>query len=147
MVIAIAQHKPCGNGAIRDTFTFAVEEGQLLRKVESMKKNGMLVGALMAATLATPVLAASEDVCLQHNRIWSWRAVNDRTLVVSDKNLHYYTVRMNPGCIGLTNGAAKLVFRTWQNLGCVDRGDIIGVNSPGLGFVSCSIAGVEGGAP
>jgi hypothetical protein len=106
----------------------------------------ILVGALMGAMLASPVLAARRDACLQHHRIWTWRAVNERTVVVADRNYHYYTVHMNGGCIGLTNGGAVLVFRTWQNLGCVDRGDIVGVRSPGLGFVTCSIAGVQAGS-
>ncbi|HXJ03212.1 MAG TPA: DUF6491 family protein [Micropepsaceae bacterium] len=111
-----------------------------------MKGKAALAGMVMGAMLATPVLAAADNACLQHNRIWSWRAVDDNTVVVTDRNSNRYTVHMNPGCTGLTYGGATLVFRTWQNLGCVDRGDIIGITAPGLGFITCSIAGIQGGA-
>jgi hypothetical protein len=114
------------------------------RKGQAMKT--VLVGALMGAMLATPVLAASGDACLQHNRILSLRALDDRTVLATDRNYHRYTIHMNAGCIGLDNAAAHLVFRTWQNLACVDRGDIIGVQAPGLGFVTCSVAGVQAGS-
>jgi hypothetical protein len=106
-----------------------------------------LVGALMGVMLATPVLAASGDACLQHNRILNLRALDDRTVLATDLNNHRFTIHMNAGCIGLDNAGAHLVFRTWQNLGCVDHGDIIGVQAPGLGFVTCSIAGVQAGSP
>lgn len=106
-----------------------------------------LVGALMGVMLVTPVLAASGDACLQHNRILNLRALNDRTVLATDRNNHRFTIHMNAGCIGLDNAGAHLVFRTWQNLACVDHGDIIGVQAPGLGFVTCSIAGVQAGSP
>jgi hypothetical protein len=110
-------------------------------------KKAVLVGALMGAMLATPVLAASNEACLQHNRILNLRAVDSRTVLATDLNYKKYTIRMNPGCTGLDNAAAHLVFRTWQNLACVDTGDIIGVEAPGLGFVTCSIDHVQAGAP
>ena len=105
----------------------------------------VLVGALMGLMLATPVLAATGEACLQHNRILNLRALDNRTVVATDVNYHRFTIHMNAGCIGLDNATAHLVFRTWQNLACVDHGDIIGVQSPGLGFVTCSIAGVQAG--
>lgn len=104
-----------------------------------------LVGALMGLMLATPVMAATGEACLQHNRILNLRALDNRTVVATDVNYHRFTIHMNAGCIGLDNAAAHLVFRTWQNLACVDHGDIIGVQAPGLGFVTCSIAGVQVG--
>jgi hypothetical protein len=110
-------------------------------------KKVVLVGALMGAMLATPVLAASGDACLQHNRILNLRAKDIQTVIATDLNYHRYTIHMNPGCTGLDNAAAHLVFRTWQNLACVDRGDIIGVEAPGLGFVTCSIDRISAGAP
>jgi hypothetical protein len=148
MVIGGRKHKPCGNGAIYDTFMFITEEGQPPKGSGYMKtKKAVLVGAIMGAMFATPVLAASGEVCLQHNRILNLRAKDVQTVVATDLNQHRYTIHMNPGCTGLDNGAARLVFRTWQNLACVDRGDIIGVVAPGLGFVSCSIASITAGAP
>jgi len=101
----------------------------------------------MGALLATPVLAASDNACLQHNRIWGWRALDERTILATDRMQHRYTINMRGGCIGLTDGGAILVFRTWTNLSCVGSGDLIGVRTPGLGFVSCSISNVQAGAP
>ena len=111
------------------------------------KKNAVLAGALMGAILATPVLAASETACLQHNRILSWKALDGRTLLVTDRSQNRYTVRMNGGCVGLNNAAATLVFQQWMNLSCLASGDMIGVRTPGLGYASCSVAGVQAGAP
>jgi hypothetical protein len=111
------------------------------------RTNAVLVGGLMGALLATPLVAAAGDACLQHNRIWNMRAVDDHTVVAMDLNYHRYTIHMNGGCVGLNNAASHLVLRTWQNLGCLNRSDIIGVVSPGIGFVTCSVAGIQDGAP
>src|SRR5882672_8037451 len=42
--------------------------------------------ALAASVFATtaPTFAQSDRVCLQSNRIWSWRVINERTLLVTD---------------------------------------------------------------
>ncbi|HMI98161.1 MAG TPA: DUF6491 family protein [Micropepsaceae bacterium] len=111
------------------------------------KSHAGLVGALMGAMLATPVLAASSDACLQHNRIWGWRALDERTVLVTDRMQNRYTINMRGSCFGLTDGGAILVFRTWTNLGCVGVGDLLGVRTPSLGFTSCSISNVQAGAP
>jgi hypothetical protein len=111
------------------------------------KRTAALVGPLMGALLATTVTAAASDVCLQHNRIWNMHAVDDHTVVATDLNYHRYTIHMNGGCVGLNNAASHLVLRTWQNLGCLNRGDIIGVVSPGIGFVTCSVVDIQDGAP
>jgi hypothetical protein len=109
------------------------------------KKSTVLVGALMGVMMATPVLAASGEACLQHNRILNMRALDSNTVLATDRNYHRYTIHMNPGCVGLDNGGSHLVLRTWQNLACVDRGDIIGVQVPGMGFVTCSIDNIQAG--
>ena len=111
-----------------------------------MKTKNVLVGALAGVMLASPVLAAAEDACLQHNRIFSTKVLDATTVLATDLRHNQFTIHMNPGCTGLTYGGSHLIFRTWQNLGCVDKGDILGVQVPGMGFVSCSIAGVTAGA-
>jgi hypothetical protein len=97
--------------------------------------------------LATPVLAAADEACLQHNRFMNWRAIDEQTLVMTDINYKTYTVRMEPRCQGVTNGAAKLIFRTWTNLGCLMPGEIVTVTSPGIGERQCAVAQVMAGAP
>jgi hypothetical protein len=54
---------------------------------------------------------------------------------------------MKGTCSNLDRPAAILIYRTWQNLACLQSGDIIGVTAPGLGLVTCSVAGVSAGAP
>ena len=104
----------------------------------------IIIGVLMGATLASPVLAA-ETACLPSNRIWGWQAVNDRTLTVTDRNYNRYTVHLSGGCINLRQYVADpLVFRTRTELGCVGQGDRIAFNSPGLGPMTCFVTGVDG---
>ena len=107
------------------------------------KFRAIVVGLLLGATVSSPVLAA-EGACLQANRIWGWQPVNDRTITVTDRNYNRYTVHLSGGCINLRQYTAEgLSFRTRTDLGCVDRGDRIGFNSPGLGPMTCFVTGVE----
>jgi hypothetical protein len=112
------------------------------------RKNAILVGALLGATLATPVLAAANDPnCLQHNRMVSWRAIDENTLVFIDRQMKEFTVQMKNSCQGVTNGGATLIYDTWTNLSCLNPGMIIHVVAPGLVRSTCSIASVHAGAP
>ncbi|SRR5258706_8588080 len=112
-----------------------------------MKKNALLIGLLAGTMLATPALAATGEACLQHNRFMNWRALDEQTLVMTDIERNQYTVHMMPRCQGVTNGAAKLIFRTWTNLGCLMPGEIVTVTSPGVGERQCAVAAVDAGAP
>jgi hypothetical protein len=106
----------------------------------------LLIASTLAATLvATQVLAASE-ACLQRSRVQSWRAIDSSTMVMTDIQQKQYTVRMKGRCSNLDRQAAILIYRTWQNLACLQSGDIIAVTAPGMGTVTCSVAGVEAGA-
>ena len=110
-----------------------------------MKTKLFAVSLVTASLIATQVLAA--EACLQHNRLQSWRAVDESTMVMTDVQQNQYTVHMKGRCSNLARPAARLVTRTWQNLACLQSGDIIAVTAPGLGSVACSVAGVEAGAP
>ena len=108
----------------------------------------VLVGTILAATLASPVLAAAGDACLQNNRIWGWQAVDERTLLVTDVSYKRYTVHLTGGCIGLkTYATATMVFTPKTSLGCLSQGDKISFDSPGLGPMSCFVTTVEAGVP
>ena len=111
-----------------------------------MKNKLFAVSTLIATLLANQVLAA-ESACLQRNRLQSWRAVDQSTMIMTDIQQNQYTVQMNGRCSNLARPAATLVYRTWQNLSCLKSGDIIAVTAPGLGLVTCSVAGVQAGAP
>jgi len=110
--------------------------------------HAVLVGALMGVSLATPVLAAADNACLQNNRIWGWKAVDDRTLIVTDRNYKKFTVHLTGGCINLSKYAgASLVVRGSTSLGCLTTGDRIGFNSPGLGPLTCVVTDTNPGEP
>jgi len=106
-----------------------------------------LAVTLVAMNLVTPVLAA-ENACLQNNRIWGWQAVDDRTLIVTDRTYRRFTVHLTGGCIGLGKyAAASLIVRTSTSLSCLTTGDRIGFNSPGLGPLTCGVSDVRPGVP
>ena len=107
------------------------------------RKHASLIGVLIGVTVATPVWAAAQDACLRNNRILTWRAVDDRTVLVTDRSQNRYTVHMSPGCLGLRDGTASLIFRPATELGCIGPGDLLGVRTAAHGFISCSIRGVE----
>src|SRR5437764_13539903 len=111
----------CRNMGVRGTLSF---QGACPERMKTMKKNAVLIGVLSGTMLATPVLAATGDACLQHNRFMNWRALDEQTLVMTDIERNQYTVHMMPRCQGVTNGAAKLIFHTWTNLGCLMPGEI-----------------------
>lgn len=112
-----------------------------------MKTRRILAGAIAGVMAATQVLAATNDNCLQHNRLQSWRAVDESTLVMTDRFLKQYTVRLGNHCGVVTHATARLTYRTWQNLACLRRGEIFTASAPGLGSVTCSVASVQAGAP
>jgi hypothetical protein len=124
-------------------------EGHSFPKVNDMKtSHAFVVGALMGVSLATPVLAAADNACLQNNRIWGWQAVDDRTLIVTDRSYRRFTVHLTGGCIGLDKYAgASLVVRTSTSLSCLMQGDRIAFNSPGLGTLTCVVTDTQPGVP
>jgi hypothetical protein len=115
------------------------------RGIQAVKKKLFVVSAVAASLIATQVLA--QEACLQHNRLQSWRAVDDITMLMFDNQMKQYTVRLKGRCMNLTRPAARLVYRTWQNLACLSPGEIITVTAPGMGAVTCSVDTVEAGAP
>jgi hypothetical protein len=105
------------------------------------------VSTMIATLIAGPVLAAAGEACLQRNRLQSWRAIDNSTMVMFDNQMNQYTVRMKGRCINLDRPTARLIYRTWQNLACLESGDIIAVQAPGMGLVTCAVGSVEAGAP
>jgi hypothetical protein len=108
------------------------------------------LAALLASHSATaqPATPAPEQVCLQNNRIWSWNAVNDRLLIVTDRTYRRYIVRLSGGCIGLSSYAlTALRFNSWTSLGCLQRGDTVAYRAPGLGPLNCFVNEVQAYSP
>lgn len=107
-------------------------------------------GVLAAAVMSYPASAQPasaqqpQQTCLQNNRIWGWNAVNDRLLIVTDRQYHRYIVRLSGGCIGLSAyPLTALRFRTWTELGCLQRGDTVAFRAPALGPLNCFVNEVQ----
>ena len=107
---------------------------------------GLIIGVLMGTVAATPILAQGE-ACLQHNRMQSWRAINEHTLDFTDLQRHHYTITMTPACRGVTDPLAHLIFHTWENLECLPVGEILMVTRPEFGATQCAVASVQAQAP
>src|SRR5262245_8966850 len=107
----------------------------------------ILGGALAGALLAIPVLAGSSAGCRWHNRTWSSRVLDARTILFTDVRHNKFVAHLRGACQGLTSGAAILIFHTWMNLSCVGDGDLVGVQAPGFGFSNCRIADIHAAAP
>lgn len=118
------------------------------------KANALLLGAFVAGIAATPVLfglgdtpafaaATTNPTCLQNNRIWSWRVVNDRTMIVADRQNRQFLVRLTGACVGLRLETTPAVrFQTWTNLGCLENGDRVSFNAPVGGPRTCIVTDV-----
>lgn len=104
---------------------------------------GMVAAAAPTALPAAPARGGNVDrACLQNNRIWSWRVVNDRTLIVGDRQNREFLVRLTGGCLGLRQEMTALRFRTWTSLGCLGQGDRVSFNAPALGEMTCIVTDV-----
>src|SRR5215468_7070123 len=116
-----------------------------------MKKRALAVGAmgvLAALTLASampaaPAFAVQNEACLQNNRIWGWRVINERLLIVNDINYRPFLVHLTGGCVGLNNAIWAVRIRTWTSLGCLGQGDRVSFREPALGPLSCIVTKVE----
>jgi hypothetical protein len=111
-----------------------------------IKNAAIVVGALGSAAFATQALAASDGACLQHNRLVSWRAVDQRMLEMTDLSSNKFTVRLKNRCSLVTDPTAIIIYRNWTNLSCLESGKVFTVTARGRGQVACSVASVETGA-
>jgi len=106
-----------------------------------------LFASLTTAAAQAPQ-SASPAVCLQNNRIWSWNALDDRTLVVTDRTNQRFIVKLSGGCIQLSvDPILALRFITKTNLGCLEPGDRVSYRAPALGRLSCFVNEVQPYAP
>ena len=112
----------------------------------------LIVAAALACLLpGTAALAQSSkenhDVCLQNNRIYGWKTLNDRTLQVSDLDGNQFQVHLEGGCVGLNQARMSIIFRTFTRLGCLGQGDSIAYHDTALGRMSCRVTSVEPYSP
>ena len=110
-----------------------------------MKTNAIVMVALSGLIISSQV-AAGEKVCLQRNRLQSWRVIDQNTLEMIDRSKQVYRVTLRAPCPNATQPTATLMFgRAWANLQCLSPGFSINVTAPGLGLRTCRVAGVTAG--
>ncbi len=103
--------------------------------------NAKLMAALGAALLlSTPVLAQNSpgaaptrNTCLMVGQIWSWRAPNDRTLIVEDNWHNKFKLTLMVPCQNLTF-KERVGFKAFggTQLSCLSKGDSVFVRNPGF---------------
>jgi hypothetical protein len=105
------------------------------------------IGILIGATVATPLLAQDENVCLQRNRIWNWKALDENTLLYKDRTQKEYVVTFRNRCAHVTRSNATLIYLNESSLSCLSPGDAIGVKAPGYPGSVCRVESVRSGTP
>jgi hypothetical protein len=83
---------------------------------------------LAASFAASPVLAASDAVCLPRNRIASMRVIDSRTVLVFDRFMKQYTMHLRGNCIALSINTENLALKTRTEYGCVQPGETLSYN-------------------
>jgi len=99
----------------------------------------------LAAEPLGPAAPPAPKTCLQNNRIYTWRAVSTRELIVGDIEGNVFTVHLSGGCVGLNDSILQIQFGTDTNLGCLRRGDRVSYREPVLGRMSCFVNEVHPG--
>ena len=107
-------------------------------------KSSMLLAAALAALVAVPALAQpaaegaptpneARQTCLQFGRIWSWKAPNNRTLIVENDSHQKFKLDLMGTCPGLTFKEA-LAFRSpgGSYLTCITPGDSVFFHDIGM---------------
>ena len=113
-----------------------------------MKRYGsVLIGILIGCSVVTPLLAEEENACLQRNRMWSWKALDENTLLYKDRSQKEYIVTFRNSCANVTRSNATLVFRHAGSLRCLAPGDAVGVKAPGYAGSTCRVESVRAGSP
>jgi hypothetical protein len=105
-----------------------------------MKIAFALAAAVSAAMFASDLAAAP---CLQQAQIYSWKALNDRTLVVEDNFHKKFKLTLMAPCQQL-QFHERLAFKTFSNtaLTCVSKGDQV-ISGTAIGPQHCPISKIE----
>ena len=104
----------------------------------------LVTGVLSDSLPISPAAARSSSTCLRNNRIWSTSVVNDRTLIVRDRQDNPFVVELSGGCTGLTSSLGRINFRTRTDLGCLGSGDRVSFRNTGMrGTDTCFVRQVH----
>jgi hypothetical protein len=112
-----------------------------------MKTKTIALTALLTCVGVTPALAQPE-ACIRPVRIFSMEPIDNRTIVITDRQRNVYTVHMRGTCVGMDRTTTALGFRyQGGELGCVRRGDRISYRLGASPRMTCFIDGVTAGPP
>jgi hypothetical protein len=123
-----------------------------------MKKSILILLAAAAFGLAAPMafvpaawaaVPAGDANCLEPIRLYDWKVVDNRTLIVTDRMHHDFKVALKPGCQDL-KWAFGLAFAPFSSsrLSCMDRGDKVLVPaSGGMPRQTCFIDSIQAYTP
>ena len=115
-----------------------------MKQVLAVTATAILTAVTLGSAMPpAPAFAQQTEACLQNNRIWGWRVINERTLILNDINYRPFLVHLTGGCVGLTNAVFGIRIRTWTSLGCLGHGDRVSFHAPALGQMSCIVTSVE----
>lgn len=122
-----------------------------------MIKIPMLIFAFVLFALAAAPGSAEEAACVRLNEIRSIETLDDRTLVVTNRQEERYSIYLSGPCPGLTIPGVAPTFRPQSELDCLRRGDRISFNYPGQGLATsvrpvddqevCFVESVSSGVP
>jgi hypothetical protein len=108
----------------------------------------VLAGPAAAQTAASSATTPAAPACLRFGEIYSWSAIDNRTLIVED-NLHQkFKVSLMGYCPNLAF-KERVGFRSAGavRLTCMSPGDNVVVNNRGAGFQRCPIQSIEAYTP
>ena len=104
-------------------------------------KTLVLAGLIVAA--AGPALAASQP-CLMISRIYSFRAPDNKSLIVEDVLHQKFKLSLMGTCVGLTfKQGVAFKSQSPSQLACLGPADDVIVHQPGMGRQTCPIRSVE----
>lgn len=118
-------------------------------------KRKILAGAALAIIMGSVPLAqaatapASNSSCLEPVRLYSWKVVNDRTVIVTDRLHRDYKVSLVPGCYNL-KFVFQLGFKSFSpsRLSCMGEGDyVLAPGGGGLPRQTCRVDSVVAYTP
>ena len=110
-----------------------------------MRTKILSAAALLATALGMAAPAHADPNCIAPINFWSWKALSDRTVVLTDRARHDYKVSLAPGCfdIDFALGIGIKSFST-SRLQCISRGDYVVVpRDSGFPGERCLITKVE----
>src|SRR6185503_14107898 len=111
-----------------------------------MLKRLALRSLLTIVATASATIAQSQGVCLQLKDFASWWAVDENSIVYTDRQGHAYTMRFRDNCPSGTRDPA-LVYRNMKRSGCITKGDTIDVTAGHIAPHACVVELLRVGAP